>query len=298
VSVDHTAQVHGDDLSEAEGQSPVARLRPTRSLRVGERPQRSSTVAKPVNTCGCGELSAKSAVGPFIRCTGYEPTSDSWTGTVLFACHPGHSETPTVTWVAAGGSPTVVPGEHLDTWAEWNFWRFELVIPMTSQQQAVRYWVNNNSADASTFYVAGEEARGSAAHQGVLAEGHVGPGPWHHRVIRLSRGLDVAPAPGPSIWQAVQVPAPSFSTAVIPPPCCVGFPAQAGSSPGTGPTTAATASRRMWTVERPPTSGRASPRCGELVWMGAAPLTLCCLQGVWHCSLSCLLLVGAAPRQG
>jgi hypothetical protein len=63
----------------------------------------------------------------------------------------------------------VLPGEHLDTWAEWNFWRFELVIPMSSQQQSIRYWVNSNTADAATFYVAGEALQsGMGVSQHIL----------------------------------------------------------------------------------------------------------------------------------
>jgi hypothetical protein len=124
----------------------------------GEEPHAVSTTAKPVNTCGCGALSAPAAIGPFIRCSGYDPGSKSWTGSVLFIAKPSVSAKPVLSWTVKGSSKpvAVVAGQCLDVFCEWNFWRFVLVIPVEAQEQVVQYWIDNNTGDAATFYVAGE----------------------------------------------------------------------------------------------------------------------------------------------
>ena len=124
-------------------------------LHKGETPLRCSPKAKPVNTCGCGELAAPDMIGPFIRLTGFVPDINCCTYTVMCAAKPSVCEVPTLAWSASGGSPTTAEATFLDNFCEWNFWRFELSIPVAEDQQTVEYWINGDKQTANTFYLPG-----------------------------------------------------------------------------------------------------------------------------------------------
>jgi len=94
-------------------------------------------------------------IGPFIRLTGFVPDINCCTYTVMCAAKPSVCDVPTLAWSASGGSPTTAEATFLDNFCEWNFWRFELSIPVAEDQQTVEYWINGDKQTANTFYLPG-----------------------------------------------------------------------------------------------------------------------------------------------
>jgi hypothetical protein len=124
-------------------------------LHKGETPVRRSPKAKPVNTCGCGELAAPDLIGPFIRFTGYLPETNCCTYTVMCAAKPSVCEVPILAWSSGAASPNTLDAIFLDNYCDWNFWRFELSIPLEEDQQTIQYWINADKQEANTFYIPG-----------------------------------------------------------------------------------------------------------------------------------------------
>jgi hypothetical protein len=136
----------------------------------------------PENTCGCGELRAPSAFGPFPRCGGWEPPPADqeagapaggwWTGSALFVTREGDGgpagsstpRAPVLSWsdAAAPRGPAEVAGELLDEYCGWRFWRFELRVPVTDSEQRVACEVRPGGAPS---------AGGGAAAGGGGSEG-------------------------------------------------------------------------------------------------------------------------------
>ncbi|KAI8466328.1 MAG: hypothetical protein J3K34DRAFT_485023 [Monoraphidium minutum] len=118
---------------------------------------RSRCFIADANTCGCGELAAVDAVGPTLRFGGYNPDTECWTGSALFVCKPSVSTAPVLSLTDTdSGACTKVPGSCLDTYSEWNFWRFDLEVPMGDKQKRVDYEVEG-APQGGSFYVAGRD---------------------------------------------------------------------------------------------------------------------------------------------
>lgn len=43
----------------------------------------------------------------------------------------------------------------LDSWSEWNFWRFDLTIPVSEKEMRVDYSVDAQTLPECSFYIAG-----------------------------------------------------------------------------------------------------------------------------------------------
>jgi hypothetical protein len=118
-----------------------------------------------VNTCGCGELLAKDALGPNIRLSGFDPKNNTWRGSALLVLRASVTQAPTLTWSTSASTkgpvqtpaqpagPTTVQGELLDSYLDWRTWRFALVIPVQQGEQRVDIDAMGHKTD---FYVAGE----------------------------------------------------------------------------------------------------------------------------------------------
>ncbi|KIY97421.1 hypothetical protein MNEG_10542 [Monoraphidium neglectum] len=117
--------------------------------------ERVSRRAKQPNTCGCGDLAARDSIGPLLRFAGYDPDEDCWMGSVLYVCKPSVTLKPVLTWTDTdAGTSHTVPANCLDSFCEWNFWRFDLGVPVGDGEKRIEYSVQG---EGGAFYVAGRE---------------------------------------------------------------------------------------------------------------------------------------------
>jgi hypothetical protein len=151
------------------------------------------------NTCGCGDLSARDSCGPLLRFAGFDPASSTWRGSALLVCRAGAASggaAPTLAWRACpsgngagaagqagqagegsgadGGSSSAeggdqqqqtVPGELLDSYLDWQAWRFPLAVPVQEGEQVVEYQVEEGLqgvVERFSFFVPGGPRAGNA----------------------------------------------------------------------------------------------------------------------------------------
>ncbi|CAD7700165.1 unnamed protein product [Ostreobium quekettii] len=83
--------------------------------------------------------------GPFLRygnCDFTDPFSAQWTGSVLFICDTSVSAThpPALAYID-NNTERRLPGQIIETFMNYEFWRFDLMLRLSNQQRAIKYWV-------------------------------------------------------------------------------------------------------------------------------------------------------------
>lgn len=139
-----------------------------------------------LNGCGCGELRAPPVAGPWLRTDGYQPGTRTWKGSALVVCKAHLSQGPVLTLDDYGHTQTC-PGVLLASYSDWNFWRFDIQLPMHERERAVRYWVDVVSPPRQLeFCIPGE-------HQ-----------PWHWGFYSCNGFCDVKVEDQANKWQGIE----------------------------------------------------------------------------------------------
>jgi hypothetical protein len=153
------------------------------------------------NTCGCGELVGRDTCGPLLRFNGVNPHENTWNGSALYVTrHGDRHNAPRLSW-NTDRHQAEVDAEHLDSFHEWNVWRFELRVPVEDCEQVVSYSVGDRN---NRFHIPGASIIGPGAvlaclqgmrdHQAAMQPAHHIPGHhnrsldlygWHHQQLNV-----------------------------------------------------------------------------------------------------------------
>lgn len=86
----------------------------------------------------------KAVYGPFLKFLEYRaPTSDTgatWSGSILYVVKEEFSQSLTIACVLEyQGETQVIPGEWLDVYEDWTFYRFPIFLQLSTQEEKVTY---------------------------------------------------------------------------------------------------------------------------------------------------------------
>ncbi|CAD7704360.1 unnamed protein product [Ostreobium quekettii] len=88
--------------------------------------------------------------GPFLRlgtCAFDDPFPPKWSASVLFICKPFITapQPPALAYIDVDGEHSIT-GRIIDSFADYNFWRFDIALPLSPAQRRIKYWVSLSPA--------------------------------------------------------------------------------------------------------------------------------------------------------
>eukprot|EP00884_Botryococcus_braunii_P001168 jgi/Botrbrau1/11051/Bobra.92_2s0022.1 len=152
---------------------------------------------EPTHADGCGRLPQLNEklepAGPFLQYLGCNPVDGTWRGSVLLVLPPS---SPQPHLLLQDDGERQLKARLIDTLEGWKSWRFDLSLPMLSQERLVKYSILTKPSSSSPataeewsgFYVAGQ---GQAWRWGF------------HSCNGLSASVDRAKWGVPHLWQDV-----------------------------------------------------------------------------------------------
>lgn len=105
----------------------------------------------------------KSVYGPFLRFESYTPPAvfgedATWEGSILYVCHQDVTAAkPPSCLLTDDSAATTVQGHVIDTYKDWNFWRFDLKFVLEESEREISYALQLEDVceESWSFYIPG-----------------------------------------------------------------------------------------------------------------------------------------------